>query len=110
MKHRTPQLFRMRIGSLRKALKSRVEFVFIDAPFLVSFVHGFWDATNVLFGDRVESHHTMELGKGGEAPTTWFTWIMSVGQHADPLEGQQEDPLEGQQADPLDEWSSRQTH
>ncbi len=33
---RAPQnaeIFKSRIGSLRKALKSRVEFVFIDAPF-----------------------------------------------------------------------------
>ncbi len=28
-----PQIFRSRVGSLRKALKSRVEFVFVDAPF-----------------------------------------------------------------------------
>lgn len=28
------QIFRSRIGSLRKALKSRAEFVFMDAPFL----------------------------------------------------------------------------
>lgn len=28
------QIFRSRIGSMRKALKSRAEFVFVDAPFL----------------------------------------------------------------------------
>ena len=28
------QMFRKRIGSMRKALKSRVEFVFMDAPYL----------------------------------------------------------------------------
>jgi hypothetical protein len=31
----TGDSFRMRIGSVRKALKSRVEFEFLDAPFLV---------------------------------------------------------------------------
>lgn len=30
------QVFRSRIGSLRKALKSRAEFVFVDAPFAVA--------------------------------------------------------------------------
>lgn len=29
-----PQVFRSRIGSMRKALKSRAEFLFLDAPFL----------------------------------------------------------------------------
>lgn len=29
-----PQVFRSRIGSLRKALKSRAEFFFMDAPYL----------------------------------------------------------------------------
>ena len=31
-----PQIFRSRIGSMRKALKSRAEFFFVDAPFPVA--------------------------------------------------------------------------
>lgn len=36
----TGDVFRMRTGSMRKALKSRVEFVFIDAPYLVRYPFG----------------------------------------------------------------------
>jgi hypothetical protein len=34
----TGSVFRMKIGSLRKALKSRADFVFVDAPFQVPYL------------------------------------------------------------------------
>lgn len=55
----TADSFRMRIGSLRKALKSRVEFVFLDAPF---------EAGSALSEDQIQ-----ELG-GSATGRTWLKW------------------------------------
>lgn len=49
------QVFRSRIGSLRKGLKSRVEFVFLDAPFLA---------------EAADADELRETG-GGEAGRSW---------------------------------------
>lgn len=49
----------MRVGSLRKALKSRFEFVFLNAPF---------DASSTLTEERLQ-----QLG-GGNGGLTWFQW------------------------------------
>eukprot|EP00775_Hariotina_reticulata_P006901 gene6901-7117_t len=52
-------IFRMRIGSMRKGLKSRVEFCFQDAPF---------HAASTLTEKQIS-----ELG-GGSNGLTWFQW------------------------------------
>ena len=36
----SPQVFRARLGSLRKALKSRADFVFVDGPHAVTALDG----------------------------------------------------------------------
>ncbi len=49
------QIFRNRIGSVRKALKSRVEFVFLDAPYLA---------------EAADAEEVREAG-GGELGRSW---------------------------------------
>jgi hypothetical protein len=49
----------MRVGSMRKALKSRVEFEFLDAPFLA--------------GDHLSAEQIAELG-GSASGRTWIKW------------------------------------
>ncbi|KAI8465446.1 MAG: alpha/beta-hydrolase [Monoraphidium minutum] len=55
----TGDSFRMRVGSLRKALKSRVAFSFLDAPFLA--------------GDHLSAAQLAEMG-GSPSGRTWFKW------------------------------------
>ncbi|KIY94360.1 hypothetical protein MNEG_13602 [Monoraphidium neglectum] len=55
----TADAFRMRVGSMRKALKSRVEFEFLDAPFLA--------------GDHLSAEQIAELG-GSASGRTWIKW------------------------------------
>ncbi|MEW5301743.1 MAG: hypothetical protein WDW36_004581 [Sanguina aurantia] len=61
------EVFRTRLGSLRKALKSRVEFVFLDAPFLVG--------PAPLAGDSLS---TSDADANGDAPAqqgrSWWEW------------------------------------
>ena len=52
------QVFRGRIGSLRKGLKSRAEFFFVDAPHLAQ-------------GEEAE---IIAAGGTGDHPRAWWTW------------------------------------
>lgn len=52
------EVFKNRIGSLRKALKSRAEFVFLDAPYLAQ---------------AANEQEVREAG-GGEAGRSWWEW------------------------------------
>ncbi|GBF87771.1 hypothetical protein Rsub_00482 [Raphidocelis subcapitata] len=56
----TGALFRSRIGSMRKALKSRAEFEFLDAPFQVA--------------DAVTPEQLAQFGGNGGGGLTWFKW------------------------------------
>ncbi|EFJ40066.1 hypothetical protein VOLCADRAFT_121759 [Volvox carteri f. nagariensis] len=53
------EIFRSRLGSMRKALKSRVEFVFVDAPF---------EAQGLPGGDDPEEV------QGGREGRSWWQW------------------------------------
>ena len=55
---RQVQVFSGKIGSMRKALKSRAEFIFIDAPHEAQ-------------GEEAE---TRAAGGTGEHPRTWWHW------------------------------------
>lgn len=52
------QVFRGRIGSLRKGLKSRADFFFVDAPHLAK-------------GEEAEIR---AAGGSGDHPRAWWTW------------------------------------
>ena len=56
------QVFRGRIGSLRKGLKSRAEFFFVDAPHLAQ-------------GEEAEIR---AAGGTGDHPRAWWTWEVTV--------------------------------
>ena len=51
-------MFRGRIGSIRKALKSRAEFIFMDAPYEA----------------RGEEAEIRAAGGTGDHPRTWWLW------------------------------------
>ena len=51
-------MFKGRIGSLRKALKSKAEFLFVDAPHLAK-------------GEEAEIR---AAGGTGEVPRAWWNW------------------------------------
>ncbi|KAG2436656.1 hypothetical protein HXX76_006184 [Chlamydomonas incerta] len=56
------EIFRSRLGSMRKALKSRVEFVFVDAPFEAQGLPGSEDPEEV---------------QGGRDGRSWWQWTDS---------------------------------
>ena len=56
------QVFRGRIGSLRKGLKSRAEFFFVDAPHLAQ-------------GEEAEIR---AAGGTGDHPRAWWTWEVKI--------------------------------
>lgn len=65
------QVFRSRIGSLRKALKSRVEFVFVDAPFPAQGLPGGAAAAAAAADDGEEGEEGVQGGSGGRS---WWQW------------------------------------